>query len=72
MILINITTLEIIKQFPTTRDHDKQATPGVVVLFVNLEMLGQFVDALREQRDLHLRRTGVRPVRFVICKYLFL
>ena len=70
MIFVNITTLEIIKQFSATRDHLKQATSGVVVLFVDLEMLGQFVYALRQQRDLYLRRTCVRPVGLVVAYYL--
>ncbi len=72
MIFINITPFEVIKQFPATRDHYQQATPGIVILFVNLEMGRQFVYTLRQQRDLHLRRARVRPVRFVISNYLLL
>src|SRR5688572_20675368 len=34
-----------------------------MILLVRLEVLGQILDALAEQRDLHFRRTGVGLVR---------
>jgi len=40
----------------------EQATSGVVVLLVGLEVLGELTDALGEERDLHLGRTGVAVV----------
>ena len=71
VILIDITTLEVIKQFPATRDHYKQAATRVVVLFMYLEMFRQLIDPLRQQRDLHLRRTRVYTVGLVVAYYLF-
>src|SRR5438552_1716333 len=48
---ILVTTLigmgEIIEQLPPLRYQFEQTTPGMVVLDVTLEMLGQIVDALR-------------------------
>ena len=71
MIFVNVTTLEIIKQFPTTRDQLQQAATGIIVLLMNLKMFSQFVNTLREQSDLHLRRTGVRTVYLVVTYYFF-
>ena len=71
VILADVAALEIIEQFSPARDQLKQASSRIVIFLVNFEMLSQLVDALREQSDLHLRRTRVRPVRFVICNYLF-
>jgi hypothetical protein len=34
-----------------------------MVFFVGLEMVGEFANALRKDRDLHLRTSGVRVVR---------
>jgi hypothetical protein len=66
VILLDIAPLEVIKQLAPPRDHLEQADARIIVLFMDLEMLGQLVDPLREQRYLHLRRTGVRRVRLVI------
>ena len=41
------------------RHELEQATTGMIVLDVGLEMLGQVGDALGEDRDLHLGRTGI-------------
>jgi hypothetical protein len=54
--------LEIPEESPALPDHHQQPSPAVVVLLVDLEMFGQVVDTLGEQRDLDLRRTGVRGV----------
>lgn len=72
MIFVDIGPLQIIQKLTSSRDHFEQAAAGVVILFVNLEMLRQFVDALGEQRDLYLRRTSIRTMRLEISNYLFL
>ncbi len=51
--------LEVVEQRTTLRDHLEQATTGVVVLGVRLEVAGQVVDALGEDRDLDFRLAGV-------------
>lgn len=71
MIFIDITTFKIIEKFSSARDHFEQAPAGVIVLFVNFEMLRQFVDTLRQKRDLHLRRTGIAIVCFKFVNYFF-
>lgn len=35
----------------------------MVILNVNLEVLGEIVDALTQQRDLHFRRAGIRLMK---------
>lgn len=48
---------------PSAPAHQFQQTPArMVILAVLLEMLGKTVDALREERDLYVRRTRVRTV----------
>src|SRR6266487_807663 len=50
---------QIIEQLAALRHELEQAAPGMVVLDVGLEMLGQARNALREDRDLDFRHTGV-------------
>ena len=38
-------------------DHLQQAAAGVVILLMGLQMFGQIVDPLGENRDLYLRGT---------------
>ncbi len=61
VIALYVRALEVVQQTPALRDHLEQAAPRVVVL--GFEMLGQLVDALAEQSDLHLRRTRIAVVR---------
>ena len=70
VILVDIAMTQIIEKLPTTRDQLEQALARIIILLVYLEMLRQLVDALRKQCDLHLRRTRVRTVRFVVADYL--
>src|SRR5438552_2804212 len=50
---------EIIEQRTALVDHHQQAATRMIVLGVALEMLGEVVDALGQDRDLHFRRPGV-------------
>src|SRR5206468_10141369 len=56
-------TLQIFQESPPLSDQHQQPPARVVVLRVGLEMLGQSVDALGEERDLDLGRPGVALVR---------
>lgn len=40
-------------------DHREKAAARMHIFLVRLQMLGQLIDALREDGDLHLRRTGI-------------
>src|SRR5215468_11479012 len=52
-------TGEIIEQLATLGYELEQSTPGMIVLDVTLEVLGQIVDAFRKNGHLHLRRSSV-------------
>jgi len=54
VIALNIYALEVVQKTPALRDHLEQAAPRMVIFLVRLEMLGQLVNALAEQRNLHL------------------
>ena len=58
-ITLDVALLQVVQKAATLADHLQQATAGVVVLAVDLEVLGEVADALREQGDLDLGRTGV-------------
>jgi hypothetical protein len=48
-------------------NHHQQAAPRVMIVLVGAEMIGQGVDASRQEGDLDLRRPGIggmRPVLF--------
>jgi hypothetical protein len=62
-VALHILFVEVPEESPALTDHHQQPSTAVVVLFVDLEMLGEMVDAFSEQRYLDLRRTGVRSVR---------
>lgn len=63
VVAFNIRAPEIFQQTATLRDHFEQAAPRMVILLVSFEMFRQVVDALCQQRDLYLWRTGVLFVR---------
>ena len=48
VVAFNVCTLQIIEQTPALRDHLEQAAPRVIVLFMDLEVFGQFVNSLAE------------------------
>ena len=50
---------QIVQHLAALTDHLQQAAAGVVVLLVDLQVLGELVDAGGENGDLHLGRTGV-------------
>src|SRR4051794_23379347 len=58
-VTLDVGLLEIVQEPPALADEQQQATTAVVVVLVLLEVLGQVGDAVREQRDLHLRGAGV-------------
>src|SRR5690606_12790338 len=58
-----VLALEVVEQTTALSDELQQATSRVMVLGVRLEMLGQVVDALAEERHLDLGGAGVRFVR---------
>ena len=60
-----IVSLEVVEQATTLADQPHQPAPGLMILEVRLEVLGELSDALRQDGDLNLGRAGVA---FVRCK----
>src|SRR5215212_6668796 len=54
-----VDAFDVIEQLPALRHKLEEPTPGMVILDVGLEMLGQIVDPFREDGDLHFGRAGV-------------
>src|SRR5574337_234921 len=50
---------QILQKTAALADELQQAPPGVMIFHVEFEVIGETVDALREQRDLHFWRAGV-------------
>lgn len=65
LVAAQISALEIIKQPTALTDHDQETTARAVIFLIGLEMLSQMVDALGEQRDLHVGGAGVLSVQLV-------
>ena len=46
VVTLDVCALQIVQHTSALRDHLKQASSRMIVLLVNLEMLGEFVDSL--------------------------
>lgn len=71
-ITLDILLLEIAQQISSVTYHLEKTTTAVVILRVDLEVLGERVDAVRENRDLYLGRAGVVLVDAVFSNDLLL
>lgn len=58
-VLEDVAVLDVNQQTTTLTDDLKQATTGVVILRVLLEVLGEIADALGEDRNLDLCAAGI-------------
>jgi hypothetical protein len=68
----NVRAPQIIEHAPALAHHHEQATPAVMILLVGAEMVGQFVDARCQQRDLHGCAAAVVLVQLVLLDDCFL
>jgi hypothetical protein len=59
---VHVVTTKVAEEASALADHHQQAPAGVVVLPVLAKVLGQLVDARRQQSDLDGRRAGVALV----------
>ena len=57
-----IACLEIAQMRTAVRHHLEKAPAGMDILRVLLQVLGELVDLFTQERDLHIRRAGVRVV----------
>ena len=58
-----VRALQIIQKAATLANHHQQPATRTMVFLVALQMLGQMVNPLRQQRDLHVSRPGVVRVQ---------
>src|SRR5689334_21525592 len=71
-ISLQVMLLEIVQEPTTSADELEQPAPRVVILRMRPQVLGQLVDPLRQQRDLHRRRARVGLARPVLTDDLLL
>jgi hypothetical protein len=71
LIPIDIGGLQVIQQTTPLANHHQQPAARAVILFVLLKVFGQVIDALGEQRNLDVSRTGVLFVQLKIAYRLY-
>src|SRR5688500_9396627 len=69
MIAIPVQRGQILEQSRPCANHPQQSASRCVVLFVQLEVLGQLGDAFREQSDLDFGGTRVLIVLTIVCDH---
>ena len=65
-ITLRIFAANIVEQTSTSADQTQQTPPRSEIFAVGSHVFGQTVDSLRQNRDLHLRRSGIRIVMLVV------
>ena len=68
-IAVKILRVQIIEQPATLADQTQKSAARMMILGVALEMIGELLDARREQSDLHFGRTTVVRCRSVSLDY---
>src|SRR5438105_3847739 len=71
-VALQVVSLEIVQKPAAAADELEQPATRVVILRMRPQMLGELVDARREERDLNLRRARVRQVAAVLLDDLLL
>lgn len=66
LITLDVLPAHIFEQGGPCSDHLQQATSGCVVFAMSLEMLGEVVNPLGQQGNLHFRGAGITLMRFKI------
>nr|VFJ50628.1 MAG: hypothetical protein BECKDK2373C_GA0170839_102932 [Candidatus Kentron sp. DK] len=63
-VTLNVFSLEIFKELPALTDSFYQPVAGMVIVRMNFEMFSEMLNMAGQQRDLHLRRSGIfrRPL----------
>src|SRR5262249_19164702 len=66
LVALKVARAQIIEHAPALAHELEQASTGMMVALVRLEVLGQVADPIAQQRDLDLRRSGVRAVPSIL------
>lgn len=72
LVLLRLIHLEVVEKRAAFGDFAKEPAASGVILLVLFEVLGEEIDLLREDRDLHMGRTGVFGVGAVLANQLLL
>ena len=64
-VALDVLFCEIVEEVSAAPDHFQQPQLAVLVLLVDLEVFCELLYSLREDSNLHLRRTGVCLVRAI-------
>jgi len=54
LVTAQIGILQVFQKAAALADHDQQPATRAVIFLIGLQVLGQMIDALRQQRDLHI------------------
>src|SRR5262245_7582273 len=71
-VLVRVLALQVIEQLAALAHQLEEPAARMEVFDMRLEMLGEAIDALGEQRDLHLGRAGVLAGALVLLNHLLL
>jgi len=72
LVAVQVYRLEVIQETPPLADHHQQPTTRTVILLILLKMLGEMIDTLGEQSNLHVCRTGIALMELKITNRLCL
>ncbi len=65
-ISIEVQSLEVVQETPALAHEFQESTPGMMILLVGFEVLGEVTDSVTQDSNLDLRRARVGPVQLVI------
>src|SRR5712692_8765163 len=65
-IAVVLSARQVVQEATTRADHLEQPAPGMIVVLVVAQMPRQRIDAVGQQRDLHVGRAGVAGVEPVL------
>ena len=71
-VALDISALHVIEQAATLADELHETTTGVMITLVDLEVLGEMGDPVRQDRHLDFGRTRVRRVSLKVLDDLLL
>jgi hypothetical protein len=71
-VTLHVAALHVIEQPATLADENHETAAGVMITLVDLEVLGEMRDPVRQERYLDLGRTRVRGVRLKFLDDLLL
>ncbi len=66
LIAVQVRVVQVIQQTAALANHHQEPSTGAMILLVLLQVLSQVIDPLREQRNLHIRRTCIPLVELEI------